>query len=227
MRHKKLDAAEIWKQMEDLVVPRLKLTLSEHALYSHLLRHSRLEGTRRIHFSLKWLARGLCVSSNPMRSAVRSLAVKGVLRLIERSKLGHTVEVHLPGEIRACRRKLPTRMPADLETVDFFVGRELRDAIFRRDAHRCFYCFRILTRRLRALDHVVPLAQNGHNGYRNLVAACPECNLRKGERPAEDFFRQLFRERRLNSRELSDRLRALHALTKGKLKPIWKLKPAA
>ena len=70
------------------------------------------------------------------------------------------------------------------------------------------------------LDHVVPQARGGGNSYRNLVSCCVECNSSKGERPAEEYLRELYRERRLDARELSGRLRALDELADGKLKPV-------
>jgi hypothetical protein len=62
MKNKKLNAVHVWKQMEDLVVPRLHLSVFDRAVYSHLLRHSRLEGRPELRFSIQWLARGACVS---------------------------------------------------------------------------------------------------------------------------------------------------------------------
>ena len=59
----------------------------------------------------------------------------------------------------------------------------------------------------------------GRNSYRNLVSCCLECNAKKGQSPAEDLLRWLYRERRLTPLELSARLRALHALASGKLPP--------
>ena len=44
MKNKKLNAVQVWKQMEDLAVPRLHLSVFDRAVYSHLLRHSRLGG---------------------------------------------------------------------------------------------------------------------------------------------------------------------------------------
>jgi hypothetical protein len=103
MKNKKLNAVQVWKQLEDLAVPRLHLSLIERAMYSHLLRHSRLEGRVQLRFSILWLARGACVSCFTARKAVRSLVAKGVLRLAERSKAGHVVMVHLPEEMRSDR----------------------------------------------------------------------------------------------------------------------------
>jgi len=42
MKNKKPNAEHIWKQFEDLLVPRLRLSVIDRAVYSHLLRHSRL-----------------------------------------------------------------------------------------------------------------------------------------------------------------------------------------
>ena len=216
----KTNAEELWKQFEDILVPRLSLDVVERAVYSHLVRHSRLEERRRLRFSIAWLARGTRLSATPTRCAVRRLAEKGILRIMERSKAGHVVEVLLPGEVR-----LGPRVPFDpsatnIETADFFLNRELRQAIYLRDGGRCFYCLRALPRRLQTLDHVVPRAIHGRNGYRNLVACCVECNSEKGERRGEDFLRHLFRQGRLNTTELSNRLRALRAVIRGRRKPV-------
>jgi hypothetical protein len=43
MKHKIPDGVEVWKQFEDLLIPGLRLSVIEPAVYSLLLRHSRLE----------------------------------------------------------------------------------------------------------------------------------------------------------------------------------------
>ena len=60
---------------------------------------------------------------------------------------------------------------------------------------------------------------SGGNSYRNLVACCMECNSRKAQKSAPDFLCSLFRERRLTTRLLASRLRALEALGAGNLRP--------
>ena len=57
------------------------------------------------------------------------------------------------------------------------------------------------------------------NSYRNLVSCCLECNSRKGDRPARDFLRTLYRLGHLTPAELDARLRALKDLAAGKLRP--------
>jgi len=226
MKNKKLNAELLWKQFEDILVPRLRFSVVDRAVYSHLLRHSRLEGKLRLHFSIAWLACGMCVSGGPVRQAVRRLVDLSVLRLVERTKAGHVVEVRLPGEIRAIRpngtdERGPARVPraASLEETDFLKTKPLRDAIHARERGLCFYCLRRITRAAQCLDHVVPRVESGRNSYRNLVSCCQECNSHKRESAAGDFLRWLYRERRLTAAELTGRLRALDALASGKLRP--------
>jgi HNH endonuclease len=222
----KVDAESLWKQIEDVVVPQLSLSVIDHVVYIHLVRHSRLEGKRRLRFSIQWLARNIHLSVCPTREAVRRLAAQGALCLVERSKAGHVVEVRLPEEIRAVRANtVRARQAARLssargiEDVDFLKTLELRRAIHARERGKCFYCLRRIAARLECLDHVVPRAKVRCNSYRNLVSSCMECNSQKGERPAEEYLRWLFREHRLTAAELSDRFRALELLASGKLRP--------
>jgi 5-methylcytosine-specific restriction endonuclease McrA len=219
MKTNKPNAAQIWKQFEDILVPRLGLSIIDRAVYSHLLRHTRLEGRTRLRFSIAWLARAARLSTNPVRNAVRRLADQGVLRLVARTKSGHVVEVRLPTEIPAARAPASLPRAASLEDTDFMKTRALRMAIHARDRGLCFYCLRRLTAGLLTLDHVIPRVQLGRNSYRNLVSCCLDCNSLKGDRFAEDFLRWLYRQRRLTPAELTDRLRALDALAAGKLRP--------
>jgi 5-methylcytosine-specific restriction endonuclease McrA len=52
--------------------------------------------------------------------------------------------------------------------------------ILRRDGYSCQYCGR-RSRRL-TIDHVIPRHRGGDHSWANLVAACPDCNVRKGGR---------------------------------------------
>ncbi len=238
MKNKKLNAVRVWKQLEDLAVPRLHLSVFDRAVYSHLLRHSRLEGRPQLRFSILWLARGAGLSGWAARKAVRRLVAKGALRLAERSRAGHVVAVRLPEEIRSVRAgKIAARATKrlasmgrlsgvgrlvsvdNLEKVDFLETRALRQAIHAREGGVCFYCLRRLTPMVRCIDHVVARVRGGRNGYRNLVSACSECNSQKGEQRAEDFLRWLCREGRLSTDELRGRFLAMAKLAAGKLRP--------
>jgi 5-methylcytosine-specific restriction endonuclease McrA len=233
MKISNINALLIWKQLEDDLSPRLCLNVTERVVYSHLLRHSRLEGRLRLRFSIVWLQRGARLSAAPARQAVRRLVAKGALRLVERTRAGHVVEVRLPDEIRAAppaeitvSRTSRQQRGTDIEQMDFLQTKARRAAIHARDGGLCFYCLHRLSARLRCLDHVVPLARMGRNSYRNLVSCCVECNTQKGETVAEDFLRGLYRDGRLTADELTGRLRALEALAAGELRPALRSEDA-
>jgi 5-methylcytosine-specific restriction endonuclease McrA len=59
-----------------------------------------------------------------------------------------------------------------------------RKNILRRDSFKCAYCGRSdlpLT-----IDHVVPKARGGSDSWENLVAACTNCNNKKGDRTPDE-----------------------------------------
>jgi len=56
--------------------------------------------------------------------------------------------------------------------------------IFRRDNYTCQYCGQTLPRL--TIDHVIPRVRGGAFSWENLVAACPQCNRRKGGRTLQD-----------------------------------------
>ena len=226
MKTKIPNALLVWKQFEDHLAPGLGLSTADRAVYSHLVRHSRLEGKLRMRFSMDWIARGMGICRETGRDAVRRLGNLGALRLIERSKAGHLVEVRLPEEIPAIRAHLrkarsapPQRAAVNLEKLDFFKNKALGQAIHARERGTCFYCLRRTPARKQCLDHVVPRAKSGCNSFRNLVSCCMECNTLKCERSAADLLAQRFREGLLTAAQLTGRLRALDALAAGKLRP--------
>jgi len=231
MKTKKPNAELVWKQLEDQLAPRLRLSVIDYRVYAHLLRHSRLEGKLRLQFSLMGVGRNIRLSAGPVRKAVRRLVAHDALRMVQRSKTGHLVEVRLPDEIPAAglnhiasraaakRESTGTRAPVNIEGVDFMLNKSLRNAIHARERNQCFDCLRHTPPPVQCLDHVVPRVRSECNSYRNLVSSCIECNSQKGEKPADDFLRRLYRERRLTAAELAARLRALDDLASGKLRP--------
>ena len=227
MKAKKPNAELVCKQFEDALAPRLRLSSTDRAVYYHLLRHSRFEGKPRFHFSTIWLARNLGLSVETVRRALRRLVQHRTLRLIERSKAGYVMDVRLPEEVPGGRRSraqagaaFPTPSSGNLEETDFMRTPELRKAIHAREGGVCFYCLRRIGQAIQCLDHVIPRAKLGPNSYRNLVSSCRECNSRKGERPAADFLRSLYREGRVTGVELIRGLQSLNDLAAGKLRPV-------
>ncbi len=245
MKPKKLNPKHLWMQFEDVLAPRLGLSVKERAVYSYLLRHSLVVGKLRLQFAVMALARTLGLSIGAARQAVRRLDELGALRVLKRSKSGHLAEMRLPEKIRAIRlRKNGASMavgvgatgavgvgaagaagaagepPASaLEATDFLKTWALRKTIHDRERGACFYCLRRTPANVQCLDHVVPRVRLGRNSYRNLVSCCIECNTRKGDRPVPDFLRTLYRQGRLTPAELDGRLRALKDLAAGKLRP--------
>ena len=226
MSTKNLNPKHLWMQFEDVLAPRLGLTVRDRVVYSYLLRHSLVVGKSRLHFSVLNVARELGLSTGPVRQAVRRLDELGALRLLERSKAGHLVEMRLPEEIAALRSpnngapRPPEEPPvSDLEAIDFLKTRALRKTIHERERGACFYCMRRIPAEFQCLDHVVPRALSGKNSYRNLVSCCMECNFHKNDRPAPDHLRELYRKGRLTPAELDAGLRKLQALAAGKLRP--------
>jgi len=69
MKNTKVNAAQVWKQFEDVLAPKLNFSRTDRAIYSHLFRHSRLEGKLKFRFSIAWLARGVSLSMKATRGA--------------------------------------------------------------------------------------------------------------------------------------------------------------
>jgi hypothetical protein len=152
MLNKKPNAKLLWMQFEDVLAPRLGLTVKERAVYSYLLRHSLVVGKLRLQFAVMSLARTLGLSIGPVRQAVRRFDELGALRVLERSKTGHLVEMRLPEKIRALRPGKNGALVAvgaagepsasTLETTDFLKTWALRKTIHDRERGACFYCLR-------------------------------------------------------------------------------------
>jgi len=72
MKPKKLNPGLLWMQFEDVLAPRLGLSVKERAVYSYLLRHSLVVGKLRLQFAVMALARTLGLSIGAARQAVRA-----------------------------------------------------------------------------------------------------------------------------------------------------------
>src|SRR5262245_4406634 len=104
MPRKNPNAKFLWIQFEDVLAPAFGLTVKERAVYCHLLRHSLVVGNVRLRFAVTAMARTLSLSPGAARDAVRRLDELGALRVLERGKTGHYVEMRPPEKIRAVRR---------------------------------------------------------------------------------------------------------------------------
>ncbi len=63
--------------------------------------------------------------------------------------------------------------------------------ILRRDEFTCQYCGQTTSHL--TIDHVVPRYRGGSFSWENLVAACPQCNRRKGGRTLQEAHMTLRR----------------------------------
>lgn len=58
-----------------------------------------------------------------------------------------------------------------------------RKNILKRDANTCQYCGAAYNL---TIDHVMPKSRGGRDSWENLVAACDDCNVKKGNRTPKE-----------------------------------------
>ncbi len=59
---------------------------------------------------------------------------------------------------------------------------KIRFQVFERDKFRCHYCGRGAEDGVKlVVDHILPKKQNGQDELSNLITACEECNVGKGD----------------------------------------------
>ncbi|MGH9427169.1 MAG: hypothetical protein ACRD2L_12805, partial [Terriglobia bacterium] len=108
MRIRKLDAAQLWRDIEEHLAPTFSLWASDRVVYFYLVRKSRLAGHRIILMPARTLARATLLSRSTVRICLRRLAARGILRILGRSYNGLRFDVKLPREISGCiRDRLP------------------------------------------------------------------------------------------------------------------------
>jgi hypothetical protein len=202
------------------------LDVYEQAIYLYIFRNSQLMGKNEVVIGFKSararMACGIGEKGKPMSETtayekLRSLSRKGCIEIIATERSGHRISLKLPREIPGIVLEPTTALPITLEEMDFFEVPENRGLILERENHRCFYCLRTINSENYVMEHVVSRPE-GNNGYKNIVAACRECNNRK-KTSAEDLLRTLYRESFLSAAELEDRLSHLERLRLGDLRP--------
>lgn len=219
------DFARVFEEFQDHLAPRLDTY--EQAISLYVLRHTRLKGVEESVIGFKSAryelargvgAKGAAIAEGTVCEKLRSLESKGCIRLLDTVRDGRRLRVCLPSEIPGVvvAEKVPE--PPDLETIDFFVEDSKRLRLLAREQHRCFYCLRSLNRENYVIEHVVSRPK-GDNSYRNLVAACRDCNNGKCDRDAEDWLRSLSQDAVLDSEGFKQRLTQLARLRHGELIP--------
>ena len=93
--------------------------------------------------------------------------------------------------------------------------------LFLRDEFRCQYCGCERSARDLTFDHVIPRSRGGKSGFRNIVAACQACNLKKGNRTPERAGLRLLRPPRPPSPSEIDRVGRRLAVRHKDLHRTW------
>ncbi len=96
---------------------------------------------------------------------------------------------HYTRMIHTPNLEIPLPEVVILTLFNSFVRREVsfsRRNIFARDRHRCQYCGKRPAKQYLTLDHVFPRSRGGKDTWDNLVLACIECNVYKGNRTPEE-----------------------------------------
>lgn len=115
-----MQLADILPDIEDHLIPRLKLDPWESRLYYHLVRHTRSLGRETGIFGILALADTSGISKTKVRDSVRALHDKGCIQIQERNRNGHVLRVLLPAEIDGLIPEQTGQDSVDVETIDFF-----------------------------------------------------------------------------------------------------------
>jgi hypothetical protein len=161
---------------------------------------------------------GTSPSEGIIYDKLKSLESKGCIKVLGSERLGTRVRLFSPNEIPGVIPNAVIETPVTIDELDFFLIPKNRELILQREDRKCFYCLAALNENNHVIEHVVSRPK-GDNSYRNVVAACRQCNNRKNSTNAEDFLRTLYREGVLTAEELKDRLSHLERLRTGELRP--------
>jgi hypothetical protein len=211
------NAGQIWKEFEDYLAPLLGMKPGERALYSYLVRHSRLEGRRGVVLGMPQLGRGAGLGYAPARFHLFRLVRKRCVEVKPYRKKSYAIRVFLPEEVlRELRPRDFAAVSLELRRVS--KDRVLRAKILRRERGRCFYCNQVLVEGRIWFDHIVALARGGNPEEKNVVACCMPCNQSKSTRSGEEFLRQLCKEGTISKERLKKQRTAMREILRGKVR---------
>ena len=220
-----MDVKQFLIEFHDCLAP--KLNTYEQAIYLYIFRQSRLLEQDEVTIGFKSartrMVMGIGKAKTPMseskcRENLKPLQAKGFIELCGIERTGTRIHLKLPHEIPGIMPSQNEPSVISIEEMDFFEVPENRKKIIEREDHKCFYCFRQLNSENYVIEHVVS-RPDGNNSYRNVAAACMDCNNRKGSLQAQEYIRKLYREGFLSSEEFEDRLSHLERLREGRLRP--------
>ncbi len=105
------------------------------------------------------------------------------------------------------------RLPSVIALKDYIPAARrpafTRFNVFLRDGFTCQYCSERSAAQDLTFDHVIPRSRGGRTTWENVVAACGDCNLRKGSKlPRESAMYPRTHPRQPTTWELQDNGRA-------------------
>jgi 5-methylcytosine-specific restriction endonuclease McrA len=123
-----------------------------------------------------------------LNSTYEPLNVTRVARAVRLVFAGKAEVVHDRGKLASTTIVVP--LPSVIRMLYYIARGRKRVALTKknvllRDDYRCGYCGREIDGRSATVDHVRPKSAGGKSVWTNLVAACVECNGRKGNRTPE------------------------------------------
>ena len=65
--------------------------------------------------------------------------------------------------------------------------------VFLRDKFTCQYCNKVFTSKDLTFDHLLPRSRGGKTEWNNVVAACSNCNIKKGNKLLKDAGMEIVR----------------------------------
>lgn len=214
------DLVKTIREIEDYLIPFLKLDPYERSLYYHLFRQTRLINKEETIFVISSAPTSVGLTDYSARNRLRTMDKKGCIKIIETRRDGIKIKVLLPAEIEGCvvEKEIETQ-PIDIEAINFYSDPKYRITILKRENGECFYCLKKITEENYVLDHLTSQANGGDDTYRNIVAVCHECNSKKRGQNGDDFVRSLYRDGILSQKELEKRLAVIEQVIGGEVKP--------
>ena len=138
--------------IQDFLVP--KLDTYEQAIYHYILRHTYLIGQDSTLFSTRSAEIGLgsgvdgnTPSGNQKSKKLRSLELKGAVKILERSHKGILVQIVLPKDVDGLIYA-STQPELEIESLDFYKDKRLLVSILEREGYKCFYTGKKLGKKL-------------------------------------------------------------------------------
>ena len=116
-----IDLVKTIKEIEDYLIPFLKLDADERSLYYHLFRYTRLINKEETIFKISVAPKSVGLSKHMARSRLRIMDKKGCIKIVEIRKDGLKIKVLLPDEIEDCvvEREIEIK-PVDIEAINFY-----------------------------------------------------------------------------------------------------------